>query len=39
MTLERAAMGGWACTNEACPDYEEVKNLDADDEDEKHTQS
>lgn len=32
-TLERAEMGGWSCTNEDCPDYQQVKNLDIDDAD------
>jgi hypothetical protein len=28
-------MGGWACTNEECDDYQTVKNFDLDD-DEDH---
>lgn len=31
ISLARARMGGWACTNEGCADYQVVKNLDPDD--------
>lgn len=32
IALDPARMGGWACTNNDCPDFEVVKNLGIDEE-------